>query len=218
MESYWNKQSEEVCKAKEPEEQNQEAQSEAETEFKEQGQDNGACSGIKVYQDSSEVEIEVTDANADEIAKTIEEETRLQNTMANLTEGLGPSPGTPPTEVIFRTTHSPIKFDTPPRKPVKERLGNRSVSPRREAAPHQGVRNQDETQRRTPVKDRLGQRTRRSCRCKPSNSLGQKFAPQTDPRKPWNQDQTGHYWYPEHVEDTDIEVGNVSSDQEEKQN
>ena len=40
------------------------------TELKE----NGACSGIEVYQDSSEVEIEVTDANTDEIVKTIEED------------------------------------------------------------------------------------------------------------------------------------------------
>ena len=161
------------------------------TKLKEQGQENGACSGIEVYQDSSEVEIEVseveievTDANADKITTTIEEETKLENTLADLTEDPGPSPCTPPREVIFRTTHSPIKFDISPRKSVKERLGKRSWTPRWEAVTHQGARYRDETQRRTPVKDRLGQRTRSSWRCNPPKSLGQKFTPQTMESRP----------------------------------
>ena len=52
----------------------------------------------------------------------------------------------------------------------------------------------------------------------PNDSFGQKFTPQTNPWKPWNQDQTGNLWYPEQVEDTNTEVGNVTTDQEEEQN
>ena len=115
-------------------------------------------------------------------------------------------PQTPPKEQNNKKTHSPITFNTSPRRPVKERLGERphTVANRRQDY------HQDETPRR-PVKDRLGVR-RSKRKCRPLEPSGQEFAPQ---REVWNQDQDG-YWYPVQHKDTN-ELGNVeSSDQEEK--
>ena len=115
-------------------------------------------------------------------------------------------PQTPPKELINRKTHSPITYNTSPRRPVKERLGERHHSGTRKIQDH----HRDEIPRR-PLKDGLSpRRSRRKYRL--SKPSGQEFAPQ---RKVWNQDQDG-YWYPNQDEDTD-ELGSVSSDQEEKQ-
>ena len=135
MESYWNKMSQEVHEAKESEEQTCEAEFRAEVEAKEQGQDNAGdvCPDLSnnrgggsmpkppeaqndtrnTLNEIHEQETEVTGENADAITQTIEGE---------------PVSQTPPREQINRLTHSPITYNTPPRRPVRERLGDRPES------------------------------------------------------------------------------------------
>ena len=115
-------------------------------------------------------------------------------------------PQTPPKEQTNNKTHSPITYNTSPRRPIKERLGERHPSGTSKAKVH----HRDEAPQRT-VKDRLGPRRRSRRKCRLTKSSRQDFASE---RKIWDHDQAG-FWYPNQKEDTD-ELGNVSSDQEDK--